>query len=162
MGIVDFILNLAGLLLWLNWRSDRFDPLLKRTPATLMGTLRPAAPKKIRRWHFLLFMAALLFLRAVIYWWIGAAVNWVGKIDFGVVVLPFACRSNWFGLEMMTLFSFFSFALARGIFYLWLLLLSLLAGPDPPQRLLKIPLGRLEGCPLPPKIVVASIRTVIL
>ena len=30
MGYVDFILNLAGLLLWLNWRSDRFDPLVKR------------------------------------------------------------------------------------------------------------------------------------
>ena len=27
MGIVDFILNLAGLLLWLNWRSGGFDPL---------------------------------------------------------------------------------------------------------------------------------------
>lgn len=40
MDIVDLILNLAGLLLWLNWRSLRFDPLVKRTPATLMGTLR--------------------------------------------------------------------------------------------------------------------------
>ena len=48
MGIVDFILNLAGLLLWLNWRSNRFDPLVKRLPATLMGTLRPAAPKRLR------------------------------------------------------------------------------------------------------------------
>ena len=27
MAYVDFILNLAGLLLWLNWRSIRFDPL---------------------------------------------------------------------------------------------------------------------------------------
>ena len=47
MGTVDFILNLAGLLLWLNWRSNRFDPLVRRSPATLMGTLRPAAPKKL-------------------------------------------------------------------------------------------------------------------
>ena len=53
MGIIDFILNLAGLLLWLNWRSNRFDPLVKRMPATLMGTLRPAAPKRLRRWHLL-------------------------------------------------------------------------------------------------------------
>ena len=60
MGYVDFILNLAGLLLWLNWRSVRFDPLAKRTPATLMGTLRPAAPKKIRRWHLLAVIAGLL------------------------------------------------------------------------------------------------------
>ena len=60
MGYVDFILNLAGLLLWLNWRSVRFDPLNQRTPATLMGTLRPAAPQKIRRWHLLVIIAGLL------------------------------------------------------------------------------------------------------
>jgi hypothetical protein len=35
MALIDLILNLAGLLLWLNWRSVRFDPLGKRTPATL-------------------------------------------------------------------------------------------------------------------------------
>ena len=45
MGIIDFILNLAGLLLWLNWRALRFDPLGKRTPATLIGTLRRAEPR---------------------------------------------------------------------------------------------------------------------
>ena len=44
MGFVDFILNLAGLLLWINWRAAMFDPLGKRTPATLIGTLRRAAP----------------------------------------------------------------------------------------------------------------------
>ena len=71
MGYVDSILNLAGLLLWLNWRTIRFDPLEKRTPATLMGTLRPAAPKKIRRWHLLAVIAGLLVLRAAAYRWIG-------------------------------------------------------------------------------------------
>ena len=57
MGIVDFILNLAGLLLWLNWRSNRFDPLVKRLPATLMGTLRPRRAQTLRRWHLLAFIA---------------------------------------------------------------------------------------------------------
>ena len=28
MGIVDLLLNLAGLLLWLNWRSVKLDPFL--------------------------------------------------------------------------------------------------------------------------------------
>ena len=65
MGIIDFILNLAGLLLWLNWRSIRFDPLAKRRPATLMGTLRPASPQKNQRWHLLVFIAGLLLLRAL-------------------------------------------------------------------------------------------------
>ena len=148
MGYVDFILNLAGLLLWLNWRSIRFDPLVKRTPATLMGTLRPAAPKKIRRWHLLVFLVGLLFLRAVIYWWLGSAV-WVGKLDLGVIVLPF--RSDWF-LRIL-FFSFFSFGLTLGVFYAGLLVLSLLAGPEPIHGLVKMPLGRVDDWPRWAKMV---------
>jgi uncharacterized protein YggT (Ycf19 family) len=141
MGLVDFILNLAGLLLWLNWRSIRFDPLAKRTPATLMGTLRPAAPKKIRRWHLLAFLATLLFLRAIAYRWITPF--WIGRLDLGVVVVPF--RSDWFG--GMFLFSFFSYGLTLGVFYIGLLFLSLLEGPEPINALVKVPLGRLDDWP---------------
>jgi uncharacterized protein YggT (Ycf19 family) len=154
MGIVDFILNLAGLLLWLNWRSLRFDPLAKRRPATLMGTLRPAAPKKLRRWHLLLFLAALLFLRAVIYYWIGSAMHpiWIGNLDLGATGLDF--RSDRF-LRMLV-FSFFSFGLMLGIIYVGLLALSLLAGPDPIHSLVKIPLGRVDGWPRWAKILLPA------
>jgi uncharacterized protein YggT (Ycf19 family) len=147
MGVIDFILNLAGLLLWLNWRSLRFDPLVKRMPATLMGTLRPAEPQKLRRWHLLVFLAGLLFLRAVLYRWL--APFWIGKLDFGVVVPPF--RSDWFG--GMLLFSFFSFGLTLGVFYIGLLFLSLLAGPDPIHALVKVPLGRVDRWPRWAKVV---------
>jgi len=147
MGVIDFILNLAGLLLWLNWRSLRFDPLVKRMPATLMGTLRPAAPKKLRRWHLLVFLAALLSLRAIVYRWM--VPRWTGQLDLGVMVLGF--NSQAFG--GMLLFSFFSFGLALGIFYVGLLFLSLLAGPDPIHALVKVPLGRLDGLPRWAKVV---------
>lgn len=149
MGYVDFILNLAGLLLWLNWRSVRFDPLVKRTPATLMGTLRPAAPKKIRRWHLLVFLVGLLLLRALIYFWIGGMTGWTAQLNLEVVVLSF--RSDWF--ERILLFSFLSFGLALGIFYVGLLFLSLLKGPDPIHRLIKIPLGRVDDWPAWAKIL---------
>ena len=155
MGIVDFILNLAGLLLWLNWRSTRFDPLIKRLPATLMGTLRPATAQRLRPWHLPLFLAGLLLLRAVIYWWIGSAVNWTARLDMGVMVLSF--RSDWFG-RILT-YSFASFGLALGILYLVLLFLSLLAGPDPIQRLVKIPLGRVDGWPKAVKIILPFVIT---
>jgi uncharacterized protein YggT (Ycf19 family) len=141
MAYVDFILNLAGLLLWLNWRSIRFDPLVKRTPATLMGTLRPAAPKKLRRWHLLAFLAVLLFLRAVAYRWL--APFWIGKLDLLVTAPTF--RSDVFG--RMLGFSFLSFGLTLGVFYIGLLFLSLLAGPEPVHSLVKIPLGRVDGWP---------------
>ena len=73
MSYVDFILNLAGLLLWIKWRSLPFDPFNKRTPATLVGTLRRAAPSHFRRWHLLAGIGLLLVLRALVYWWIGSA-----------------------------------------------------------------------------------------
>lgn len=149
MGYVDFILNLAGLLLWLNWRSIRFDPLEKRTPATLMGTLRPAEPKKMRRWHLLVFIVGLLTLRALIYRWIGGMTGWTAQLNLDVVVLSF--RSDLLGRIM--LFSFLSFALALGIFYVVLLFLSLLKGPDPIRRLIKIPLGGLDDWPAWAKVL---------
>jgi len=143
MGIVDSILNLAALLLWFNWRAVRFDPLAKRTPATLMGTLRPAAPKKIRRWHLPAVIGGLLFLRALFYWQIGSAANWAGRLDLGVIVIPF--RSDWFWRTV--LFSFLSFGVTLLVFYLWLLFFSILSGPEPIQRFVKIQLGSIDGWP---------------
>jgi uncharacterized protein YggT (Ycf19 family) len=143
MALIDFILNLAGLLLWLNWRSARFDPLGRRTPATLIGTLRRAEPRRLRRWHLLAALGGLLLLRAVLYWQIGAGVGWAaGKLNLGIIELSF--RSDSFG--RILLFSIFSFGLTLGVFYLWLLLLSILAGPEPPpfHRLVRMPLGGMD------------------
>jgi hypothetical protein len=157
VGYVNFILNLAGLLLWLNWCSVRFDPLEKRTPATLLGTLRPATPGKKRRWQLLVYIMVLLFFRAVIYRWLGGATGWLGRLDLGVAVLPF--RSDSF-LRMLV-FSFLSFVVTLVIFYMTLLFLSLLRGPDPIHRLVKIPLGRMDGWPRWAKIILPFIVTVL-
>jgi uncharacterized protein YggT (Ycf19 family) len=143
MALIDFILNLAGLLLWLNWRSVRFDPLGRRTPATLIGTLRRAEPRRLRRWHLLAALGGLLLLRAVLYWQIGAGVGWAaGKLNLGIIELSF--RSDSFG--RILLFSIFSFGLTLGVLYLWLLLLSILAGPEPLpfHRLVRMPLGGMD------------------
>jgi uncharacterized protein YggT (Ycf19 family) len=149
MGYLDFILNLAGLLLWINWRLLPFDPFSRRTPATLVGTLRRAAPSRFRRWHLLASLLVLLFLRALIYRWIGPAFSqvWVGKLDLGTTILPF--HSDW--LARMLAFSFFSFGLMLGVFYLWLLLLSILnrsnAKAEPVHRLVRMQLGMIDGWP---------------
>ena len=143
MNLIDFILNLAGLLLWINWRSILFDPFEKRTPATLVGALRRAAPTRFRHWHLLAAIGALLVLRALFYWQIGSAAGWIGRLDLGVTTIFF--RSNLFG--QMLLFSIFSFARVLGIFYLWLLLLSILDGPMPTRRLVKMQLGEIDGWP---------------
>ncbi len=140
---IDLFLNLAGLLLWLSWRSVRFDPLYKRKPATLMGTLRRAEPHRFRQWHLPLVIIALLVIRALLYYWIGSAANWTAKLDLGVTLLPF--RSDWF--VRILAFSFCSFGATLAFFYSCLIPLSLLAGPEPTHTLVKIPLGRIDGWP---------------
>jgi hypothetical protein len=146
MNWVDLILNIAGLLLWLNWRAGKADPLGKRTPATLIGTLRSAAPQKMRRWDVPVVLAALIFLRAVLYWLIGSALRWVAELNLGVIRIPF--RADEFGrlwFLRILLFSFLSFLLTLGIFYSCLLLLSLLKGPKPVHDFVRMQLGRLDA-----------------
>ena len=146
MNWVDLILNVAGLLLWLNWRAGKADPLGKRTPATLIGTLRSAAPQKMRRWDVPVVLAVLIFLRAVLYWLIGSALRWVAELNLGVIRIPF--RADEFGrfwFFRILLFSFLSFMLTLGIFYSCLLLLSLLKGPKPVHDFVRMQLGRIDG-----------------
>ena len=138
MAFIDFILNLAGLLLWLNWRAAKADPLGKPTPATLIGTLRRAEQANAKRWHLPAVLGGLLLLRALFYWQIGSAAGWIGKLDLGGTAVYF--HSNLFG--QMLLFSIFSFARMFAILYLWLLLLSLLGGPMPTHRLVKMQAGQ--------------------
>lgn len=142
MGLIDFILNLAGLLLWLNWRAARADPFGKTKPATLIGTLRRAEPGGAwARWQLPAVLGGLLLLRAVFYWQIGSTANWRGSLDLGVTVVFF--HSNSF--RQMLLFSLFSFARMFTIFHAWLLLLSMLQGPMPTHRLVKMQLGKIDG-----------------
>lgn len=139
--LIDFILDVAGLLLWLNWRSVRHDPFVRLTPGTFAGTVRRAEPMRLRRWHFLAVLAALLFFRSIFYWLIGPEVNWVPKLDL-LVVAP-AFRSH--GFFSMLLFSVLSFITMLVIFYFWLLILAIInrheSSPDPLHKLVLLQLG---------------------
>ena len=53
ISLIDFILNLVALVLWLNWLSVRFDPLVKTSAASLVGTLRKADRSNPNRWIYL-------------------------------------------------------------------------------------------------------------
>ena len=149
MSLIDFILNLAGLLLWFNWRAASIDPLAAATPSTLAGTLRRAGKASFIRWHLPAAIAVLILLRAVFYWLIGSAgpVGWTGTLDVGVISVPF--RSDMFG--RMLLYSVLSFAVALTVFFIWLLLLSCLkpatAAVDSLRGLLRSQLGHVERWP---------------
>ena len=152
MSLIDFILNVAGLLLWLNWRAVRFDPLAQTSPATLVGTLRRAEPSRVKRWYLLAALAGLLLLRASFFWQIGSAVNWTANLRL-VVISP-SFRSDFFG--RMLLFSILSFGLTLAVFYLWLLFLSFFdrrnAETNPLRKLARFHLGRVDYWPWPVKL----------
>jgi uncharacterized protein YggT (Ycf19 family) len=153
MSLIDFILNLAGLLLWLNWLSLRFDPLTRPAAATLAGTLRKADNTRRRRWTLAAALAGLLLARALVYWHIGSAVNRPVSLRLGVITLSFPCDF----LERMLMFSALSFMTILAGFYIWLLLLSFLGGrggeSDPFLRLARAHLGVVVRWPWPVRLI---------
>ena len=155
MGLIDFILNLAGVLVWLSWRSLRFDPLVKTTPATLVGTLRRAEPRRLKGWQYLAGLAVLLVLRALLYRQIGPAAEWTPKLNLFFVVLAF--RSHLF--FPILLFSVLSFARMLIVCYFWLLALAMInrrsAEPDPLQKMVRLHLGPVARWPWPVQLLLS-------
>jgi uncharacterized protein YggT (Ycf19 family) len=147
MALIDFILNLAALLLWWSWLAIRFDPLTKTSAASLIGTLRKADPTGPKRWKYLATLLALLLLRAGIYHLLSPALHWTPALELDIIDLSF--RSDLMG--RMLLFSLLSFALTLGVFYLWVLLLSVansgVPDLDPFQRLVRLYFKWLENWP---------------
>ena len=148
MGLIDFILNLAGVLVWLSWRSLRFDPLVKTTPATLVGTLRRAEPWRSKGWQYLAGLAALLVLRALLYRQIGPEAEWRP----GLNLCYFVPRFHSDRLLPVMLFSVLSFARMLIICYFWLLALAIInrhnPEPDPIQKMVRLHLGPVPHWPL--------------
>lgn len=153
LDLIDFILNIAGLLLWLNWRSIRLDPFHRGTPATLSGTVRRAEPMRLKRWHFLAALVALLVIRAFFYGQIGPAVGWTPRLNLSIITLAFPLtRAGHIYYRSALLFSFLSFILIVVVFYFWLLAIAVVnrrvTNPDPLQKLLLSQLGRPARWPL--------------
>ena len=146
LDIIDFVLNLAGLLLWLSWLSLPFDPLARAVPSTLPGTLRRAAPIRWSRKHFLGSLAALLFVRALFYWKVGGAVSWTARLNLLATSIPF--QSDFF--RRMLVYSILSFALTLALFYLWLMFFVVVNrhSEDPIQKFARQLLGRVGRLPL--------------
>jgi hypothetical protein len=147
MALIDFILNLVALVLWLNWLSVRFDPLVKTSAASLVGTLRKADRSNPNRWIYLASFGLLLLVRALAYWEICPSIHVTPSLDLGIVNL--SIRSD--NLFPMLVFSILSFALTLMGFYFWMLLLSVInfkvPKNDPFQKMVRLYLGWLESLP---------------
>ncbi len=154
MGLIDSILNLAGLLLWLNWLAIRFDPLTRPAAATLLGTLRRADSARLRRWAFIGGLIALLLVRAFFYWSMGSALDWTPSLCLvGNVKVFFPVSAASYYMVLMALYSVLSFGKMLAGFYVWLIFLSFLDGRsgqgDPLLRLARAHLGLVARWPWP-------------
>lgn len=152
-GFIDFILNIAGLLLWLSWRSLRLDPFQRGIPGTLPGTVRRAEPLRLSRWHFLAGLGALLLIRAFFYGQIGPAVGWTPRLNLSIITPAFPLtHAGHVFYRSAFLFSVLSFVLVLIMFYFWLLAIAVInrrvTNPDPLQKLLLLQLGRVARWPL--------------
>jgi hypothetical protein len=145
MGYIDFILNLAGLLLWLNWRSAG---LSAPPPAlTLASTLKRTEAEPGNRWLFLAGLPSVLLVRSLLYWQMAPALDWTPNLSFGAIVVSF--RVDMLGRAF--LYSFLSFGLMLGAFFSWICLVSAvnhrMEETDSCQRLIQLHLGWLGRLP---------------
>jgi len=141
MLLVDFILNVAGVLVWLNWRASPGVGSPLDRPRTLVGTLKRAEPRPWGARLAVLSLVPLLVFRALVYHQIGLATGWTPALHFGG--LPLVFRSDLF--DRILLFSFISFGATLAVFYTGLILLSVLnrrpPTPDPAGRLIRMAMG---------------------
>jgi hypothetical protein len=162
MSLIDLILNVAGLLLWFNWRSLRFDPLARRRPATLVGTLKSTERRSFGSWVFLAAIPVLLLVRAFLYWQIGAPADWTARLNLGLVVLAFPADH----FTAALFFSAMSFLRFSALAFFWLLVIAILnrhvQEPDTILKLIRLQLGRVGHLPTWVQFILPLFATIIL
>jgi hypothetical protein len=104
MSFVNFLLDLAAVVLWLSFRGVGGAP--SRPAGTLLGNLRPVEPEQKRSWYALLGLAAILLLRPLFLSPIAGSVDATPSWSPGPVVLVFRSDS-WMRLYLYSGVTFF-------------------------------------------------------
>ena len=162
MPVLDFILNCAALLLWLNGRSRRLTNLPSVPGIALLATLKSAQRKPTDRWPSHLALVVLLFARAILYWQVGSAARWLPTIPLGPITLHF--RNDMF--MPMLLFSLLGFLFFLAVFYFSLLLLAVVNHGGVESNawvaLVRAHLGLIARWPAPVLVLVPFVITFLL
>jgi uncharacterized protein YggT (Ycf19 family) len=148
MGFIDFILNIAALLIWLNWISLPWEEPVRTGPTSLAGTLKPAGKRRLRSWQLLAGLVLLLVVRAFLYRYLLApAAEWTPKLNLGLISLAFRADN----LPLAFVFSGVGFLRILVVFYFWLLTLAIInhqtVEADSLQKLVRLHLGPIGGWP---------------
>lgn len=156
MNLVNWILNLACLFLWIDWRSGT---LSKRPNAvlSLASAVRPAERRLRPEFGSLAVLFFILLVRPSFYYSVGSKLGWTPQLDLLAISLPW--RSDLLG--RMYLYSTISFLLTLGFFYSTILLLSVVnrALPDSEvmQQFVRLQLGWIERLPWLVRLLLPSI-----
>jgi hypothetical protein len=156
MNVIDWILNIACLFLWIDWRSGtlskRPGPVL-----SLASAVRPAERRLRAEFGSLAVLIFILLVRPCFYYSIGSKLNWTPQLDLFAISLPW--RSDLLG--RMYLYSTITFLLTLGFFYAAMLLLSAvncqLPDTEVMQQFVRLQLGWLEKVPWPVKLLLPSV-----
>jgi hypothetical protein len=158
MNLIDWILNLAGVFLWIDWLSARGGR--PQSALSLASTVRPAGGSGGRSLGSFAALAAILLIRPLFYYSVGPAVSWTAALNYVAAVIPF--RSDLLG--RMFIYSTLSFAGALGVYYSWIFLLAAVNGAgrlapeaEPMHRFIRSQLGWLDKIPWWLKVFVPSI-----
>lgn len=156
MQLIDWILNLACILLWIDWRSGR----LNRHPHpiySLASTVRATERRMGSGLGSIAVMFLILLIRPLFYHTLGSRVEWTPDLDLIAISIPW--RSDL--MDRMYIYSTLSFLLAIGFFYAAMLLLGAvnrhLPDDDVMQRFVRLQLGWLEKLPWWMKLVLPSV-----
>ena len=162
MDAIDSLLNIAGLLLCLSWRSAHQDPLARSAPATLVGALKRTEPRRLTGWQLALALSCILAARALVYWLVGAPAEWTPKLNLELIVLPF--RIDLFSEALV--FSCLSFVRIVAVFYFWLIVLAIInrqsTEPDMIQKAIRLQLGRAAQWSWPLQVLVPFAMVMLL
>jgi hypothetical protein len=156
MNLIDWILNLAGLFLWIDWRSGSISKR-PRSILSLASAVRPAESRIRAEFGSLAVLVFLLAVRPCFYYSIGSKLDWTPQLELFAISLPW--RSDL--LSRMYLYSTITFLLTLGFFYSAMLLLSVINRKMPDtevmQRFVRLQLGWIERIPWPIKVALPSL-----
>src|SRR5690349_18226407 len=142
MSVIHWILDIAALLLWIDWRSGRVVAIKTgQVTISITNSIRETEKSRFRGLGSLAGLILLLLARPFIYWSLGSSLEWTPRINLLALSIPW--RTDLLG--QLFIFSFLSFGCTLGVFYSWLLLLSSvntdIAENDLVHRFIKFQLG---------------------
>ncbi len=131
MQIIDFILNLAAWILWVNGWIQLHNKADIQRPLTLLGTLVGPTRRMSRAWLYFGGFAVLIFLKTILLHYLGAPIETTMVVKFLLLMVYFK-TGTLVSMFWMAFASFMKFAL---IAYIWVWFLARMSREDTAENI---------------------------